>query len=197
MSEILVRAGELKTDDDRQKRRIAVGKLKPIMRGDAEDSVAAYFEDYVENNFSFLFVDGSMAQVEAHLVQDTIVWHRYCFIPAPFDVPDGIDAATLEEYISTLQMQTDNVRLRSRIRFDFSPDDADEVHPASHLTFMQPSCRIAVRNGLGIRSFLRFVTKHFVPNAIEKLDFTLLDHDCVAGPGPADPWSEELHVTWR
>lgn len=48
------------------------------MRGNAEDSVAAYFEDYLENNFSFLFVDGSMAQVEAHLVQDTIVWHRYC-----------------------------------------------------------------------------------------------------------------------
>lgn len=160
-----------------------------------DDCLESYFDDLNSNNYSILFGDGSLAQIEYCFRDAAIIRHRYNFIPAPFDLPGGLNPDEVFDAVTTLDVGTSDVRLRSRLRFDML-EKGDEKHPRSHLTLLNQECRIAARHGFGVRSFLRFIYRNFppCPNADDALK--LLANDFVSGLGPDDVWKAEPHLMW-
>jgi hypothetical protein len=193
--ELLAFFNPVRAETSREGTRLFSGELARQGRRDFDDSLPAYLEDFAKNNFSVLFNDGSLAQIDVFLKGNDIVRHRYCYIPAPFDVSQDISPDQLYDYISTVTFDIADIRLRSRVRFDFIEEDND-THPRSHVTMVNDDCRIAARNGLGVRSFLRFVYRNFLttPRAPEAV--AMLANDYVAGLGPHERWRTDPHLTW-
>ena len=174
--------------------RIYSGQLKGTPKR-LDNTVDAYFEDFNSNSYSVVFNDGSLAQIEYWLSNDVIVRHRYCYIPAPFEIPEGMAPEETLEAILTHTPRLETVRLNSRVRFDLIAQE-DEKHPKSHVTFVNQDCRIAAREGFGVRSFLRFVFRNF-PSCTEANDaLQYLPNDFVAGAGPHASWKADPHFTW-
>lgn len=67
-----------------------------------------------------------------------------------------------DTFLSELEQ---NLFLRSPMRFDFSPADAGEFHPASHLTINSPECRIPARAPLCFDTFIKFLFENFYLDA--------------------------------
>jgi len=55
----------------------------------------------------------------------------------------------------------ESLLLRSPIRFDYTPTETAEFHPASHLTVNDPSCRIPARAPLSFDTFIKLIFENF------------------------------------
>ncbi len=113
--------------------------------------------------------DGSILQASYSFRYSRLIKHRLAFYPCPFEIEREdlleLGASELIELIS-VGNGLDAVFLRSPLRFDYSPDDADVGHPASHLTLNWAHCRVAVTSPL---SFGHFVQNNFPAIFIPKM----------------------------
>jgi Uncharacterized conserved protein (DUF2290) len=92
-------------------------------------------------------LDWSLLRITYDIHGGQVTGHRLAYIPCPYI----LDATFLEqgEPIADLvemyrEAKTDNIALRSPIRFDYDPRSAKAGHPAAHMTINSTDCRIAV-----------------------------------------------------
>lgn len=119
----------------------------------------------IENRqYSMLLVDGSFFQISYGLRKREVVRHRLCWYPSPIKFADdlmdsgGIIDAVLDKMAKG---DTSFFQSRSPLRFDFSPDDASDLHPEVHLHIGHEDCRIPVKSALSLRAFMMFVVENF------------------------------------
>jgi hypothetical protein len=119
-----------------------------------------------------LLNDGAFLQVSVDVVGDDVVGHRYCYYPCPVILPPGFDMLDfdsldlylmdeLDEHIRALEQRrvhaSEQLRMRSPIRFDFAPDAATATEPACHLHVLNADTRIPVHAPLSLGDFVQFV----------------------------------------
>jgi len=132
--------------------------------------VSDYLLVLKNREYSFLMNDGGIIQVAYTFDRLLVVRHRLAFYPCPFDISrrelNAFDGG-LVDFIQNVFMHDleKSVLLRSPIRFDYSPADASELHPASHITLNDPSCRIPARAPLTFSTFMKFVLENFYKEA--------------------------------
>ncbi|MCG3138943.1 MAG: hypothetical protein HJJLKODD_02815 [Phycisphaerae bacterium] len=117
-------------------------------------------------DYLVVLADGAVIQLSYDFRGLTLVRHRLCFYPCPYD----IDPAFLEEdpMLDVVDMyHTDgsgHLRLRTPLRFDFDGQHEDEDHSATHVHMLWAHCRCAVSGPVSIGRFSRFVFRHFYPH---------------------------------
>jgi hypothetical protein len=132
--------------------------------------VADYLFVLKNQEYSFLMRDGGIVQIAYMFDRLKVIRHRLAYYPCPFDISShdllAFDGG-LVDFIQNVFMSDleTNMLLRSPIRFDYSPSDAKEFHPASHLTLNDPSCRIPARAPLYFATFMKFVLENFYNDA--------------------------------
>ena len=139
----------------------------------AEHSTNHYVECVRQDRLSWLLFDGSIVQVSYRLRGTRIVFHRYCYIPAPFDadlraglgldISEWIESASVSDPLSATH--------RSALRFEYDPDAATEEHPAAHLHLNSPKCRIPMRGPISARDFVSFMITFLYPGFFERNGF--------------------------
>ncbi len=136
----------------------------------------ANFDQYMEmlqgGHYSCVLRDGSLLQVTYWLRGGHIIRHRLCLYPCPIDLEDEIDLHSLESILYTIgpEEYRERGRLISAIRFDFDPEQAYDLHPASHLHFNSECCRIPVKSGVDFGTFIKFIFRNYYPELWMKYD---------------------------
>jgi hypothetical protein len=130
-----------------------------------EYSIQEYVTDLQDNNYSCLLPDAAFLQIEYRLETASLSYHRYCYVPAPFDLGEEIVRPDeIENVIDrAASINTSDVRLKTKLRFEFDEMQTTPEHPKSHLHVHCPACRIPVKSFIGVHSFFRFIYKHFYP----------------------------------
>jgi hypothetical protein len=151
--------------------------------------------------YSLVLYDGSVIQIEYRDRDNAIHYHRLCYQPCPVDV--DLSGEPFESPLDEMVLQSlssgkpEIMRPFASVRFDYNADVVDELHPASHLTFLSAECRIPLRAPLGLNRFLKFVFGNFYSaqqakwiEAIKLLHFNL--QDCIV-----EQELYQLHLHWR
>lgn len=161
-------------------------------------------DDYLQlirdQEYSYLMHDGAAVQILYQYNDSEVSKHRLLYWPCPFDALDALEQETpVIDAIETTflgNLRTETV-LRGLLRFDYTPEYAAELHPASHLTLSGPDCRIPVHAPLSFDTFMRFVLENFYPRAWS--DRKVMSHlafeqeeICLAASE-----SERIHLVWQ
>ena len=141
-------------------------------------SIVEYRKLVIGGHYVALMNDGALLQLSVDIRNDSLVGHRMCFYPCPVIVPldfdilafDELDFLLMQELESHLKAiesgldpESVTLRLRSPLRFDFDPDAASAIEPASHVHISNSVTRIAVHAPLSVGHFVQFVFRHFYP----------------------------------
>ena len=157
---------------------------------DDPSNVYCYLSIVERKEYSYLMDDGGVTQIAYTFDERIIKRHRLLYHPCPFPVKkddmDQFDGGLVDFIHSTFMNDVnDHLLLRSPIRFDYAPDEAADLHPASHLTLNEPGCRIPARAPLQVGTFIEFVFQNFYLDAwkhytarIEK--FPHEDEECLS-----------------
>jgi hypothetical protein len=137
--------------------------------GDGSICVDDYLSIINNRRFSGLFPDGSMFYTECTFLKGRLHEHRYLFIPSPFSTDVTLErptGASLADWYETCisEYGVHCIRSTGMIRFDCArgvPEDVDDPHPVSHLTFASSACRIPVQGPFQVSSFLDFVFDNY------------------------------------
>ena len=130
-----------------------------------------------QREYSFLMLDGGIVQVAFTYDDIRIERHRLLYYPCPFivdpEIISGFDVP-FADLIRELYMDdcANKLVMRSPIRFDYAPDDAQDFHPASHITINHPSCRIPVKEAMYFDLFTKFIFENFYPEILNKEDIS-------------------------
>ncbi|TPI58457.1 DUF2290 domain-containing protein [Mesorhizobium sp. B3-1-3] len=150
-----------------------------------ENSLQHYVDLFNEGKYSLLMLDGGLIFLKYHFTQagSQIAWHRFGYMPAvvKLDVGAGEGPGDLpppDTYISTPR--------RASLRFEYAPEEAADLHPASHVHINAPNCRIPVTSRLGVAEFMHFVVENFYPEFLTAfsaiLPAAIQYHDDLAVP---------------
>ena len=115
--------------------------------------------------YSAVLHDGSIIQISYDFEYSEMVGHRLVYFPCPFDLDmEWLNTLNLSEVIDLyFDEGTDEVKLRTPVRFDYDPGNHSESHPASHMTFQWSHSRIPVSSPLSLGHFIQFVFQNFYP----------------------------------
>ena len=177
---------------------VEVGNTRPL-EGDlvhVESSTAHYLESVRQDRISWLLFDGSIVQMAYRLRGSTITFHRYCYIPAPFERDLRSAGAELGELIEgAASVDVLNTRRRSSLRFEYDPAAQTEQHAAAHLHLNSPECRIPMRGPLSVRAFISFLVRFFYPNlfAADLCGEVYFEHDSTI----TGLEERGFHLSWR
>ena len=204
LSEVLVERGfllETRAPVSRRSGRevaIEVGNTLPLDGNifHAENSTAHYLESVRQDRISWLLFDGSIVQLAYRLRGSSVTFHRYCYIPAPFEIDLRSAGAELGELIEgAASSDLLSTPRRSCLRFEYDPAAQTEQHAAAHLHLNSPDCRIPMRGPLSVRAFIAFLIRFFYPSVFPadlcgelhfEYDYTITDLE-VRG----------FHLSWR
>lgn len=143
-----------------------------------------------DRQYSFLLFDGSLIQLVYVLQSRRIIKHSLGYYPSPVPLTleewesyreNGLALEdiltekfekvgvglfdlvkhTYEAYVSSTISNSQDLRLKSPIRFDFEEGNNTLVHPGSHLHLSERECRIPVFAPLSVGHFVHFVFRHF------------------------------------
>jgi hypothetical protein len=164
-----------------------------------ENTIHEYVADLSENNYSCLLTNGGLVQIEYKWKGGAVRYHRYCYIPPPFDL--GEETVRPEDMESLIDLAAGisaaDLRFRSKLRFEFDELQAAVNHPRSHLHICYPECRIPVKSSIGVHSFFRFIYMHFCADRFEQSH--ILAHrrndgggDCLTAENRLD-----AHIFWN
>lgn len=141
-------------------------KGSPLRAG---SQISDYLSIVEARDYSYLMNDGGVIQIAFVFDAGRIAWHRLVHHPCPFPVDareivrSGEGPVPLADFIIETFMDDPGEHLlqRSPVRFDYDPDRATDLHPASHLTINDSECRIPVRSPLRFDTFMKFVLDNF------------------------------------
>lgn len=151
-----------------------------------------------ERLYSAVLLDGSLLQLSYEINRNTVVRHRLCYVPSPFEFDeDLLREEPIVDVVEYYRQQAPTaLRPRSPVRFDYDADAERANHPASHLTMLDPNCRWAVSSPLCLGLFVRWVFRHFYSDFYGVHPFLRwpirnLGTKCIR---TAD--EHELHIAW-
>lgn len=149
--------------------------------------------------YSAVLFDGSLLQITYDFGAGDLVAHRLVYIPCPFDL--DTDLLQREPHVDVFDLyaagSANDVRLRGTIRFDFDAARAGVDHPAAHLTFNSPGCRIACAAPLRLGHFIEFVFCNFYPDLWRAHDYLGTFSRVPWGPTTVtDAEARRLHMAW-
>ncbi len=131
------------------------------------------YTQWLENKeFICTLFDFSIVRASYIIVGSSIVGHSLLYWPYPVetkmrldDENDACDALNL--FISSPSECSDSIglRLRSPMRFDFSPDDATDEHPEIHLHTQFEHSRIFVHAPITFNKFIKIIFRTFYHKA--------------------------------
>lgn len=163
---------------DRSGRKARVTWRSPAGRGTLEAtypfaSVGEYCEHLRNQAYSAVLYDGSLLQMSYEFYRSKLTGHRLCFYPCPYDIePEELKTDPVLDVIDVYRIAAEaNLRLRSPIRFDYSPANTAPGHPAVHVHVLWGHCRCAVDSPLSVGHFLQFVFCNFFPEIWCEHDF--------------------------
>jgi hypothetical protein len=178
---------------------ISVGNTLPL-EGDIiceENSTTHYLECVRQDRLSWLLFDGSIVQVSYRLRGEVVTFHRYCYIPAPFNIDLRTNLGPdLSEWIEGVSSADPfNTARRSSLRFEFDPATQRDRHAAAHLHLNSPQCRIPMRGPLSVREFMSFLVRFLYPNAFAPglIGEATFEYDSTI----TDLEERSFHLNWR
>ncbi len=139
-------------------------------------SITEYRQMVLGNHYIALMRDGALLQLSIDIRGNDVVGHRFGYYPCPILLPEDFNVldfealdllliyeleANLDALESETQLATNQLRMRSPLRFDYAPHAASESEPASHVHLLNRDSRVAVHGALSIGHFIQFVLKHF------------------------------------
>jgi hypothetical protein len=139
-------------------------------------SITEYRRMMLGNHFIALMRDGALLQLSIDIRGNDIIGHRFGYYPCPILLPEDFNIldfealdllliyeleANLNALESETQLVTNQLRMRSPLRFDYAPHAASESEPACHVHLLNRDSRVAVHGALSIGHFVQFVLKHF------------------------------------
>lgn len=204
LAEVLVERGfllETRAPSSRRSGRgiaIEVGNTLPL-DGDvvyAENSTAHYLESVRQDRVSWLLFDGSIVQMAYCLRVNAVTFHRYCYIPAPFEIDLRSAGAELGELIEgAASSELLSTPRRSSLRFEYDPAAQTEQHAAAHLHLNSPNCRIPMRGPLSVRAFIFFLVRFLYPRlfAADLCGEVHFEYDSTI----TDLEERGFHLSWR
>jgi hypothetical protein len=128
-------------------------------------TIDEYYECVKAQAFTVLLYDGSVLQLQFAFRGSALDSYRMCYYPCPFEVkPADLRQDPPLDVIEVYRSAGErHLRLRSPVRFDYSPATATPGHSASHVHVSMPCCRCSVVAPLSPGHFIRFVFRHFYP----------------------------------
>jgi len=122
-----------------------------------------------EGRYSAVFSNYAILRIECSFDSDRLRRHRYSYIPCPVEPTSLLgrppDKPIVEWIVDVVSAGGDDLfRSLGAYRFDFDSallNSAVEGHPASHLTFVSPECRMPVRSPMSISHFMNFIFDNF------------------------------------
>jgi len=117
--------------------------------------------------YSAVLLDGALIQLTYdYAAINMLTGHRLAYVPCPFNVDhELLNELPFEDVMDLYSGDSaDNVLLSSTVRFDYDAGRAGVGHPAAHLTFNTPSCRIACAEPMRLGRFVEFVFRNFYPH---------------------------------
>lgn len=133
-----------------------------------------YSELLIENNFSFMFLDGGIIQIRYTVNSDGdgIASHRLAFYPATNLNKYQEDPEAYEKFLHTNYEYfalTDEYVVSTPLRIDYDPVSFVEVvHPNCHLHIGElENCRIPVSSPIMPSDFINFILRNFYSSFVE------------------------------
>jgi hypothetical protein len=164
-----------------------------------EYSIREYIAELQSSNYTCLLPNAALIQIEYTWHRGEVTRHRYCYLPAPFDL--GEEAVQPEEIEHLIDLAGTvalaDVRLKTKLRFEFDVDQMAPNHPASHLHIHYPSCRIPVKSSIGVHSFFRFIFKYFCHDFYATSHVLSRRRNDGGGDRLSDDERNEAHVFWQ
>lgn len=179
--------------------RIEIGDTGPFNPGTdvVEGSVNYYLEVLKQDRFSWLLFDASFLQVSYHRQGDKVIFHRYCYVPAPFEV--DLRQESIGELADLIEGKCTanplNESRRAMLRFEYDPAAQTSTHPAAHLHLNQPQCRIPMRSPFSVREFVFFLLKYFYSDQFDAVKLALPSFPTVASIAHEE--EKAFHLNWR
>lgn len=145
-------------------RFVPYGREEAFLISHGQPGIAQYLAWLRAGFYSAVLFDGSLIQLTYDVsANGKVVGHRLAYMPCPYDIdPDLFEHGSLLDIIELYDGSTD-IALRSQLRFDFDPATSTLGHPAAHLTFNSPHCRIACIAPTHVMRFLAFVFQNYYP----------------------------------
>lgn len=175
---------------------ITCGQTKIAKDYSHEDTLQCYLDDLRYGNYGLMLCNGGLVQISYSLKKQNILSHRYCYIPSPISLTNAIEPEVYLEQVLEFLENKENIFLRSRIRFDFEREVEFEAHPESHLTLISPECRIALRGGLDVKRFFRFIFLNFIDASLITKHQSFFTNESYDLGTLSDQWANELHINW-
>jgi hypothetical protein len=196
---VLFETREIRSSISGREQIIEVGETGPlsIVRSVPENSTSYYLELIKESKFSWMLFDASLVQIWYRIRREQIVGHRFCYIPAPFDVDlrEGTGASDLAEIIEGGSAANPFEQSRRTIlRFECDPQAQTPAHPAAHLHLNSNNCRIPMRAAITVKEFVHFLLRFFYSSQFEA---TLVETNFEGASMLSDEEQRSFHINWR
>ena len=178
---------------------IEIGNMQPLDGNNlyAESSIRQYLEILYQDRVSWILFDGSIVQINYKIRGQSIIAHRYCYIPAPFDLDlrsaNYLDATSVIE--ASALSDPLGVTHRSALRFEYDPDAQTEEHAAAHLHLNTPNCRIPMRAAINVREFVYFVLSFFYEPTFSRAICGQIDFNEIATI--TEGQKSMFHINWQ
>jgi hypothetical protein len=196
---LLFETREIRSAQSGRDLTIEVGETGPlsILKSIPENSTRYYLEVIKESKFSWMLFDASLVQIWYRVRRGEVVAHRFCYIPAPFDVDlrSGRGVSELPEIIEGGSMANPLEQARRTIiRFECDPKAQSPSHPPAHLHLNSNSCRIPLRSAITVKAFINFLIRFFYSS---QFDPALVRTDFGAGSTLSEDEEYSFHLNWR
>lgn len=178
---------------------IEVGETGPLslLNSVPENSTRHYLEIIKEGKFSWMLFDASLVQIWYRIRGGEVVSHRFCYIPAPFEVDlrSGSGASDLDEIIEggSSADPLDQSR-RTILRFECDPSAQAANHPVTHLHLNSNNCRIPMRSAITVREFVNFLVRFFYST---QFDPEIVGTRFEGASTLSDEEQQSFHINWR
>lgn len=177
---------------------IEIGDTGPLS-GDPipENSVNFYLEVIKQSKFSWMLFDASLIQIWYRRRADSVVAHRFCYLPAPFDVDlraeNGV--SNLGEIIEGgSAIDPLNQMRKTILRFECDFESQTEFHPAAHLHLNSSECRIPMRAALNVKDFMYFLMRFFYA---QQFDVSSMQPNFTGPSTLSQDEERSFHINWR
>jgi hypothetical protein len=196
---LLFETREISASRSGREQVIEVGETGPLSQTQkiTENSTNFYLELIKQSRFSWMLFDASLVQIWYRLRRGEVVGHRFCYIPAPFDVDlrVGSGAADLAEIIEGGSSANPLEQPRRTIlRFECDPGAQTAAHPAAHLHLNSNDCRIPMRSAITVREFVNFLLRFFYSTHFEP---TFIQASFEGASTLSDEEQRSFHINWR
>lgn len=158
------------------------------------------YKNIIKNNaYTCILFDGSIIRIAYEYNKNGLYKHSLLWWPAPFkiqknDLELGGILDIFELYAND-NTWSENIQMKSPIRFDYDSSNYSEAHPLSHLHIQSSDCRMYIDRPICFNKFIKFIFKNFYCdtyksykffNELEEIKFDYIQ----------EPSDKQVYITW-